>query len=148
MKYSNSMLGGNIRPENIPPTRILQKFREAYAAAGVTVRAVNPQNEIEWRTRAGDAGVSGPEEGRGTPGRGARPTVQSSGATKNLERSTQLQFVLAAPRSTLEAAIQEIREHCGPGTDMWKPEMMGNVKQKFPDVEMHWTEGGDDLQVR
>jgi len=26
------------------------------------------------------------------------------------------------------------------------PEMMGNVKQKFPDVEMHWTEGGDDYK--
>src|SRR5260370_7411915 len=24
--------------------------------------------------------------------------------------------------------------------------MMGNVKQKFPDVEMHWTEGGDDYK--
>src|SRR5579859_5573633 len=26
------------------------------------------------------------------------------------------------------------------------PEMMGNVKQKFPGVEMHWTEGGDDYK--
>jgi len=26
------------------------------------------------------------------------------------------------------------------------PEMMGNVKQRFPDVEMHWTEGGDDYK--
>ena len=48
MKYSNSMLGGNIRPENIPTyARYLQKFVEAYAAAGVNVRAVTPQNEID-----------------------------------------------------------------------------------------------------
>ncbi len=48
MKYGNSMLGGNIRPENIPPyARYLQKFVEAYAAAGVNVRAVTPQNEID-----------------------------------------------------------------------------------------------------
>jgi glucosylceramidase len=26
------------------------------------------------------------------------------------------------------------------------PEMMRNVKEKFPDVEMHWTEGGDDYK--
>src|SRR5260370_40552587 len=24
--------------------------------------------------------------------------------------------------------------------------MMGKVKQRFPDVEMHWTEGGDDYK--
>ncbi|MGC0777042.1 MAG: glycoside hydrolase family 30 beta sandwich domain-containing protein, partial [Candidatus Acidiferrum sp.] len=26
------------------------------------------------------------------------------------------------------------------------PEMMGNVKQRFPDAEMHWTEGGDNYK--
>jgi glucosylceramidase len=26
------------------------------------------------------------------------------------------------------------------------PEMMNNVKAKFPDAEMHWTEGGDDYK--
>jgi glucosylceramidase len=29
---------------------------------------------------------------------------------------------------------------------MGSPEMIGNVKQRFPDVEMHWTEGGDDYK--
>src|SRR5260370_26320449 len=48
MKYSNSMLGGNIRPENIPTyARYFQKFVEAYAAADVTVRAVTTQNEVD-----------------------------------------------------------------------------------------------------
>src|SRR5216683_2701001 len=48
MKYSNSMLGGNIRPENIPTYALyLQKFVESYATAGVKVRAVTTQNELD-----------------------------------------------------------------------------------------------------
>src|SRR6266436_5792875 len=48
MKYSNSMLGGNIRPEHISTyARYFQRFVEAYAAAGVTVRAGTTQNEID-----------------------------------------------------------------------------------------------------
>src|SRR5258708_35801382 len=48
MKYSNSMLGENIRPENIPTyARCFQRFVEEYAAAAGKVRAVTTQNEVD-----------------------------------------------------------------------------------------------------
>ncbi|HTS30248.1 MAG TPA: glycoside hydrolase family 30 beta sandwich domain-containing protein [Bryobacteraceae bacterium] len=48
MKASGTMLGGSLKPRNFPVyARYLVKFLQAYAAEGVRVDAITPQNEVD-----------------------------------------------------------------------------------------------------
>src|ERR1700682_6584566 len=79
MKYSNSMWGGNIRPENIPTyARYFQKFVEAYAAAGVKVRAVTTQNEIDADQGGRMPACPWPEEDEERLGAALGPLLEGS----------------------------------------------------------------------
>ena len=144
MKYSNSMLGGNIRPENIPTyARYLQKFVDGYAAAGVKVRAVTPQNEIDADQGGRMPACPWPEEDEERLVAELGPLLEASGTKiwtldHNYNLWGRVLDQLSRPR--LRKYVNTVAWHGYVGT----PEMMLNVKQKFPDVEMHWTEGGDD----
>src|SRR5271166_6634118 len=146
MKYSNSMLGGNIRPENIPTyARYLQKFVEAYAAAGVNVRAVTTQNEIDADQGGRMPACPWPEEDEERLVAALGPLLEVSGTkiwtldhNYNLWGRALDQF--SKPR--FKKYVNTVAWHGYVGS----PEMMGNVKERFPDAEMHWTEGGDDYK--
>jgi len=146
MKYSNSMLGGNIRPENIPTyARYLQKFVEAYATAGVNVRAVTIQNELDADQGGKMPACPWPEEDEERLVVALGPLLEASGTkiwaldhNYNLWGRVLDQF--SKPR--YKKYVNAVAWHGYLGA----PEMMRNVKQKFPDVEMHWTEGGDDYK--
>ncbi len=144
MKYSNSMLGGNIRPENIPSyARYLQKFVQAYAEAGVKVRALTPQNEIDADQGGRMPACPWPEEDEERLVAELGPLLEASGTKiwtldHNYNLWGRVLDQLSRPR--LRKYVSTVAWHGYVG----RPEMMGNVKQKFPDVEMHWTEGGDD----
>jgi glucosylceramidase len=146
MKYSNSMLGGNIRPENIPTyARYFQKFVEAYAAAGVNVRAVTTQNEIDADQGGRMPACSWPEEDEERLVAALGPLLEASGTKiwtldHNYNLWGRALDQLSKPR--FKKYVNTVAWHGYVGS----PEMMGNVKQKFPDVEMHWTEGGDDYK--
>jgi glucosylceramidase len=146
MKYSNSMLGGNIRPENIPTyARYLQKFVEGYATAGVKVRALTTQNEIDADQGGRMPACAWPEEDEETLVANLGPLLEPSGTKiwtldHNYNLSGRALDQLSRPR--LRKYVNTVAWHGYVGT----PEMMGNVKQKFPGVEMHWTEGGDDYK--
>jgi glucosylceramidase len=146
MKYSNSMLGGNIRPENIPTyAHYLQKFVEAYAAAGVTVRAVTTQNEIDADQGGRMPACPWPEEDEERLVAALGPLLEASGTKiwtldHNYNLFGRALDQLSRPR--FKKYVNTVAWHGYVGN----PEMMGNVKQKFPDVEMHWTEGGDDYK--
>ena len=147
MKYSNSMLGGNIRPENIPAfARYLQKFVEAYAAAGVNVRAVTTQNEIDADQGGRMPACSWPEEDEERLVAALGPLLETSG-TKiwTLDHNYNLwgRVLDQLSKPGFKKYVNTVAWHGYVGN----PEMMGNVKQKFPDVEMHWTEGGDDYKA-
>jgi glucosylceramidase len=147
MKYSNSMLGGNIRPENIPAyARYFQKFVEAYAAAGVTVRAVTTQNEIDADQGGRMPACPWPEEDEERLVAALGPLLEASG-TKiwTLDHNYNLfgRALDQLSRPQFKKYVNTVAWHGYVGS----PEMMGNVKQKFPDVEMHWTEGGDDYKL-
>jgi glucosylceramidase len=146
MKYSNSMLGGNIRPENIPSyARYLQKFVEAYASAGVTVRAVTTQNELDADQGGRMPACPWPEEDEERLVLALGPLLEASG-TKiwTLDHNYNLwgRALDQLSRPRLKQYVNTVAWHGYLGS----PEMMGNVKQRFPDVEMHWTEGGDDYK--
>jgi glucosylceramidase len=144
MKYSNSMLGGNIRPENIPAyARYFQKFVEAYATAGVTVRAVTTQNEIDADQGGRMPACPWPEEDEERLVEALGPLLETSG-TKiwTLDHNYNLwgRALDQLSRPRVKKYVNTVAWHGYVGS----PEMMGNVKQRFPGVEMHWTEGGDD----
>ncbi len=146
MKYSNSMLGGNIRPENIPTyARYLQKFVEAYAAAGVNVRAVTTQNEIDADQGGRMPACPWPEEDEERLVTALGPLLEASG-TKiwTLDHNYNLwgRALNQLSKPQFKKYVHTVAWHGYVGT----PEMMGNVKQRFPDAEMHWTEGGDDYK--
>jgi glucosylceramidase len=146
MKYSNSMLGGNIRPENIPTyARYLQKFVEAYATAGVKVGAVTIQNEIDADQGGRMPACPWPEEDEERLVVALGPLLEASGTKMwmldhNYNLWGRVLDQLSKPR--FKKYVNAVAWHGYVGS----PEMMGNVKQKFPDVEMHWTEGGDDYK--
>jgi glucosylceramidase len=146
MKYSNSMLGGNIRPENIPTyARYLQKFVEAYATAGVKVRAVTTQNEIDADQGGRMPACPWPEEDEERLVEALGPLFEASG-TKiwTLDHNYNLwgRALDQLSRPRFKKYVNTVAWHGYVGS----PEMMGNVKQRFPDAEMHWTEGGDDYK--
>jgi glucosylceramidase len=146
MKYSNSMLGGNIRPENIPIyARYFQKFVEAYAAAGVNVRAVTTQNEIDADQGGRMPACPWPEEDEERLVAALGPLLEASGTKiwtldHNYNLFGRALDQLSRPR--IKKYVNTIAWHGYVGT----PEMMRNVKEKFPEIEMHWTEGGDDYK--
>jgi glucosylceramidase len=146
MKYSNSMLGGNIRPENISTyARYLQRFVEEYAAAGVKVRAVTTQNEIDADQGGRMPACPWPEEDEERLVEALGPLLEASG-TKiwTLDHNYNLwgRAVDQLSRPGFKKYVNTVAWHGYVGS----PEMMGNVKQRFPDAEMHWTEGGDDYK--
>ena len=146
MKYSNSMLGGNIRPEHIPTyARYLQKFVEGYAAAGVPVRAVTTQNEVDADQGGRMPACPWPEEDEERLVVALGALLEGSG-TKiwTLDHNYNLfgRALDQLSRPHFKKYVNTVAWHGYVGT----PEMMGNVKQRFPDVEMDWTEGGDDYK--
>jgi glucosylceramidase len=143
MKYSNSMLGGNIRPENIATyARYFEKFVEAYAAAGVKVRAVTTQNEIDADQGGRMPACPWPEEDEERLVAALGPLLEASG-TKiwTLDHNYNLwgRALDQLSRPRIKKYVNTVAWHGYVGI----PEMMNNVKAKFPEVEMHWTEGGD-----
>jgi glucosylceramidase len=146
MKYSNSMLGGNIRPENIPTyARYLQKFVEAYAAAGVKVRAVTTQNEVDADQGGRMPACPWPEEDEERLVALLGPLLEGSG-TKiwTLDHNYNLfgRAIDQLSRPGIKKYVNTVAWHGYLGN----PEMIRNVKEKFPDIEMHFTEGGDDYK--
>jgi glucosylceramidase len=146
MKYSNSMLGGNIRPEHINAyARYFQKFVEAYAAAGVTVRAVTTQNEIDADQGGRMPACPWPEEDEERLVAALGPLLEPSGTKiwtldHNYNLFGRALDQLSRPR--IKKYVNTVAWHGYVGT----PEMMRRVKEQFPEVEMHWTEGGDDYK--
>ncbi len=146
MKYSNSMLGGNIRPEHIPTyARYLQKFVEAYAAAGVNLRAMTPQNELDADQGGRMPACPWPQEDEERLVVALGPLLEASGTKiwmldHNYTLWGRVLDQLSNPR--FKKWVNTVAWHGYLGA----PEMMRNVKEKFPDVEMHWTEGGDDYK--
>ena len=146
MKYSNSMLGGNIRPEHIPTyARYLQKFVEEYAAAGVKVQAVTPQNEVDADQGGRMPACPWPEEDEERLVAALGPLLEASG-TKiwTLDHNYNLfgRAIDQLSRPRIRKYVNTVAWHGYLGS----PEMIRNVKEKFPDIEMHFTEGGDDYK--
>jgi glucosylceramidase len=150
MKYSNSMLGGSIRPENIPAYAMyMRKFVEGYADAGVKVRALTTQNEIDADQGGRMPACSWPEETEEALIMALGKELQSSSSANGtkiwtLDHNYNLwgRVVDQLSKPQLKPYLSTVAWHGYVGT----PDMMQNVRKYFPNVEMHWTEGGDDYK--
>jgi len=111
----------------------------------VKVRAVTTQNEIDADQGGRMPACPWPEEDEERLVAELGPLFESGGTKiwtldHNYNLFGRALDQLSRPR--FKKYVNTVAWHGYVGS----PEMMGNVKQKFPDVEMHWTEGGDDYK--
>jgi len=109
---------------------VLQKFVEAYAAAGVTVRAVTTQNEIDADQGGRMPACPWPEEDEERLVAELGPLFESNG-TKIWTLDHNYNLFGRALDQPLEAAIQEVREHCGLARIRGKPGDDGQREAKI-----------------
>jgi glucosylceramidase len=147
MKFNNSMLGGSMRNHYFPAyAKYYLKFLQGYAAEGVPVQALTTQNEVDTDQDGKMPACIWPQEYeihfvRDHLG----PLLESTGtATKVwlLDHNYNLwgRVVDSLEDEKLRKYIGAVAWHGYYGT----PNMMSKVHDAFPDMEMHWTEGGPD----
>ena len=146
MKSGGSMLGGSMRRRYIGTySQYFLKFLQAYAAEGVPVQAVTPQNEVDTDQDGRMPACIWPQEYEIEFVKALGPLLKQNGiATKIwiLDHNYNLWG-----RATDELEDPGLRQHCkGVAWHAYvgTPEMMSRVHDAFPDVAMHWTEGGPD----
>jgi glucosylceramidase len=147
MKSGGSMLGGSMRRRYLPQyAQYFSKFLEAYAAAGVPIQAVTPQNEVDtdqdgrmpaciWAQEYEIEFVSkylGPLFREKHPGT----------AIWILDHNYNLwgRAICELDDPKLRQYAKAVAWHGYVG----EPEMVSKVHDAHPDAEMHWTEGGPD----
>ncbi len=146
MKSGGSMLGGAMRRRYLPVySQYFLKFLQAYAAEGVPIQAVTPQNEVDTDQDGRMPACIWAQEYEIEFVKLLGPLLrQNSLATKIwiLDHNYNLWG-----RATCELDDPELREYCKDvawhgyvGT----PEAMSKVHDAYPEVAMHWTEGGPD----
>jgi glucosylceramidase len=147
MKSGGSMLGGSMRRRYLSNyAQYFRKFLQAYAAAGVPIQAVTPQNEVDTDQDARMPACIWPQEYEiEFVGHHLGPLLAQNGiATKIwiLDHNYNLWG-----RAVCELDDAGVRKYCN--AVAWhgyagSPEMMSRAHDTHPDAEMYWTEGGPD----
>ncbi len=146
MKSSGSMLGGSMRRKYLPAySQYFLKFLQAYAAEGVPVEAVTPQNEVDTDQDGRMPACIWPQEYEIQFVKLLGPLLEQNGlATKIwiLDHNYNLWG-----RAICELDDPGLRKYCRDVA--WhgyvgEPDAINRVHEAHPDVAMHWTEGGPD----
>lgn len=147
MKAGGSMLGGSMRKKYLPNyAQYFVKFLQAYAADGVPVQAVTPQNEVDTdQDGRMPACIWAQEYEMEFVGKHLGPALAKNGlGTKVwiLDHNYNLWG-----RAVAELDDPDVRKFCN--GIAWhgyvgKPEMMTKAHEAHPEAEMYWTEGGPD----
>jgi glucosylceramidase len=147
MKSGGSMLGGSMRRRYLPHyAQYFLKFLQAYAAEGVVVQAVTPQNEVDTDQDARMPACIWPQEYEMEfVGSYLGPLLeQNSIPTKIwiLDHNYNLwgRAVCELDDPILRKYCNAVAWHGYAGT----PEMISKAHNAHPDAEMYWTEGGPD----
>ncbi len=149
MKFNGTMLGGTMRRPYLPVyARYFLKFLQGYAAEGVPVQAVTPQNEVDTDQDGKMPACSWPQEYEMEFVRDhLGPLLASSGMPAKiwiLDHNYDLwgRVVDELENEGLRKYCNAVAWHGYSGT----PEMMTRVQEAIPGVEMYWTEGGPDYK--
>lgn len=149
MKYGGSMKGGSLKPHFTEVySQYILRYLQAYWAAGVNVDAMTIQNEIDADQDGRMPACTWAEETT------AEYIVNHLGpALAHAKLPTKLWILdhnynlfgrvldmLARPG--VRPLVDAVAWHGYVGS----PEQMQIVHHRYPELDMHWTEGGDDFE--
>jgi glucosylceramidase len=146
MKSGGSMLGGSMRRRYLANyAEYFLKFIQAYAAEGVPVQAVTPQNEVDTDQDGRMPACIWPQEYEIEFVRNLGPLLRQNGLSTKiwiLDHNYNLWG-----RATCELDDPGVRQYSN--AVAWHgyaggPELITRVHEAHPNAEMHWTEGGPD----
>ena len=147
MKFNNSMLGGSMRNHYLGVyAQYFLKFLQGYAAEGVPIQAVTSQNEVDTDQDGRMPACSWPQEYEiHFVSSHLGPLLESSGMPTKiwiLDHNYNLwgRVVCSLEDEKLRRYCNSVAWHGYVGT----PDMMSKVQDAYPEVQMHWTEGGPD----
>ncbi|MGC1913552.1 MAG: glycoside hydrolase family 30 beta sandwich domain-containing protein [Candidatus Acidiferrales bacterium] len=147
MKFNNSMLGGSMRKFYLQIyAQYYLKFLQGYAAEGVPVQALTSQNELDTdQDGKMPACIWGQEYEIEFVAKHLGPLLESSGTPTKiwiLDHNYNLwgRVVCELEDDALRKYCNSVAWHGYAGT----ADMMSRAHEYFPEVEMHWTEGGPD----
>jgi glucosylceramidase len=147
MKFNNSMLGGSMRNHYFPVyAQYYLKFLQAYTAEGVPVQALTTQNELDTDQDGRMPACIWPQEYEIQFVRDhLGPLLEKAGVKTKiwiLDHNYNLwgRAICTLEDEKLRQYSNTVAFHGYYGT----PDMMSKVQDAFPEVEMHWTEGGPD----
>jgi glucosylceramidase len=147
MKFNNSMLGGSMRNHYFPVyAQYYLKFLQGYASEGVPVQALTSQNEVDTdQDGRMPACLWGQEYEIQFVRDHLGPLLEKSGVNTKIWILDHNYSLWGRAICTLED--ERLRQYCN--AVAWhgyygKPEMMMKVQDAYPEIEMHWTEGGPD----
>jgi glucosylceramidase len=147
MKFNNSMLGGSMRKYYFPAyAQYYLKFLKGYEAGGVPVQALTSQNEVDTdQDGKMPACLWGQEYEIEFVRSHLGPLLEKEGIATKIWILDHNYNLWGRAVDSLED--KELRRYCN--AVAWHgyagtADMMSRVKEAFPEVEMHWTEGGPD----
>jgi glucosylceramidase len=147
MKANGSMLGGSMRKPSFPAyAQYYLKFLQGYAAEGVPVQALTTQNEPDTdQDGRMPACLWGQEYEIEFVRDYLGPLLEQNGMSTKvwiLDHNYNLwgRVICTLEDKGLRNYANAVAWHGYSGT----PDMMSRVQDAFPEIEMHWTEGGPD----
>ena len=146
MKAGGSMLGGSMRRRYLRVyADYFVKFLQGYAAEGAPVSAITPQNEVDTDQDGRMPACIWPQEYEIEFIKLLGPKIAEQNLSTKIWLLDHNYNLWGRASCSLEDA--GLRKFCNDVA--WhgyvgKPEMMKKVKDEFPEVGMHWTEGGPD----
>jgi|SRR5580692_942428 glucosylceramidase len=147
MKFNNSMLGGSMRSHFFPVyAQYYLKFLQAYAAEGVAVQALTSQNEVDTdQDGKMPACIWGQEYEIQFVRDHLGPLLENNAIPTKiwiLDHNYNLwgRAMCMLEDEKLHKYANAVAWHGYYGTT----DMMSKVHDAYPEVEMHWTEGGPD----
>lgn len=148
MKDNNSMLGGTIRKRYFGPyAKYIVKFLQAYAAEGVVVDAVTPQNEVDTDQDSRMPACLLPQEVEVEyVGQHLGPAIEQAGLKTKIwliDHNYNLwgRAICELDDEKVSRYTKSIAWHGYLG----QPDWVQKVFAAHPDAEMYWTEGGPDI---
>ena len=148
MKDNNSMLGGTLRRRCLGAyANYIVKFLQGYAAEGVSIDAISPQNEVDTDQDSRMPACLLPQEIEVEyVGKHLGPAIEAAGL------KTQIWLVdhnyNLWGRAICELDDEKVCKYTK--SIAWhgylgKPEWVQKVFAAHPEAEMYWTEGGPDI---
>ena len=149
MKANNSMLGGAMQRKYMPSyANYFVKFLQGYEAEGVPIQAVTVQNEVDTEQDGRMPACAWPQEYEADFVRQYLGPVFENSAVKAKIWIIDHNYNLWG-RALGELETPDVQKYAS--AVAWhgyvgQVEWINRVQDKYPGIEMHWTEGGPDYK--